>query len=95
LRLRLANPALRDLDAIEAHVSRDDPAAAIRTVLAVLEAVEVLREHPNIGRPGRVSGTRELVVSPLPYIAIYRVQENTVWLLRVLHGARRWPATGG
>ena len=92
MRLLFAEPALRDLDAIEGHVARAHPEPAARTVLAVLEAVEVLCEHPNIGRPGRVSGTRELVVSPLPYIAIYRVQQNAVWILRVLHGARQWPS---
>lgn len=74
-------------------MARDNPGAAINTVLRVLEAVEGLAEHPNIGRPGRVPGTRELVVSGTPYIAIYRVRTNTVWVLRVLHGARRWPDT--
>ena len=88
----LADPAVNDLDAIEAHVAKDNPHAAIDTVLRVLEAIAGLAEHPNIGRPGRVSGTRELVVSSTPYIAIYRVRANTVWVLRVLHGARRWPA---
>lgn len=92
MRLLFADPALGDLEAIEAHIAYDDPDAAVRTVLAVLEAVDVRSEHPNIGRPGRMSGTRELVVSPLPFIAIYRVQQNTVWILRVLHGARRWPS---
>lgn len=93
MRTLLTDPAVGDLDSIEAHVARDNPGAAINTVLRVLEAVEGLAEHPNIGRPGRVPGTRELVVSGTPYIAIYRVRTNTVWVLRVLHGARRWPDT--
>ncbi|HET6521471.1 MAG TPA: type II toxin-antitoxin system RelE/ParE family toxin, partial [Geminicoccaceae bacterium] len=50
-----------------------------------------LAQHPESGRPGRVPGTRELVVSGTPYIVPYRVQGNTVQILRVLHGARKWP----
>jgi toxin ParE1/3/4 len=46
---------------------------------------------PNIGRPGRVPGTRELVVSGTPFVTVYRVESNVLWVLRVLHGARRWP----
>ena len=47
-----------------------------------------LKEWPNQGRPGREEGTRELPFSPLPYIAIYRVKEQTVEILRIYHGAR-------
>ena len=91
MRILLTDPAIQDLDSIEAYVAEDNPEAAVQSVLRVLEAVEGLAEHPNIGRPGRISGTRELVVSKTPYIAVYRVRTNTVWVLRVLHGARRWP----
>jgi toxin ParE1/3/4 len=44
-----------------------------------------------MGRPGRVTGTRELVVDGTPYILPYRVRNRVVQILRVLHGARRWP----
>lgn len=91
MRIRLTNPAVDDLDSIEAYLREDNPDAAVKTVVRVLEAIEGLTEFPNIGRPGRVPGTRELVVSKTPFIAVYRVRENVVWVLRVLHGARRWP----
>jgi toxin ParE1/3/4 len=60
-------------------------------VLRVLEAIEGLAEFPNVGRPGRVPGTRELVVSGTPFIAVYKVEANILWVARVLHGAQRWP----
>ncbi len=51
----------------------------------------MLAKYPEIGRPGRVRGTRELVVAGTPYIAAYRIMGEVVTVLRVLHGARRWP----
>lgn len=53
--------------------------------------VEKLVRFPELGRPGRVEGTPELVISHTPYIAAYRIDGRTVRILRVLHGARRWP----
>ena len=51
----------------------------------------VLKEHPAVGRPGRVAGTRELLVTGTPYILPYRVAGDVLEVLRVLHSARRWP----
>ena len=48
--------------------------------------------HPEIGRPGRVPGTRELVVPRTPFIIPYRVKDNAVQILRVYHAARKWPS---
>ena len=82
----------RDLDAIEDYISGDDPAAAIRTVLKIARNVgDLLAEHQGLGRPGRVAGTRELVVPGTPFLVAYRVRAAEVQILRVLHGARRWP----
>jgi len=91
LQIRLTPSATHDLDAIEAYIAEDNPKAAVRTVLRVLEAIEGLAEFPNVGRPGRVPGTRELVVSGTPFIAVYKVEANILWVARVLHGAQRWP----
>ena len=46
---------------------------------------------PEMGHPGRIDGTRELVISNTPYIAAYRIADNSVRILRVLHGAQQWP----
>jgi addiction module RelE/StbE family toxin len=53
--------------------------------------VKNLRLFPEMGRPGRIEGTRELVISRTPYIAAYRIAGDTVRILRVLHGAQQWP----
>ncbi len=91
MKIRLTKSAVGDLDSVESYIAGDDPGAAARTVLRIIEAAEGLEAFPNLGRPGRISGTRELVVGGDPYIAVYRVRQNVVWVLRVLHAARRWP----
>jgi addiction module RelE/StbE family toxin len=92
LRLRWTSLAEADLDAIAAYIGQDSPAAAARVVLELIEQVETaLPVQPAIGRPGRVLGTRELVIPGLPYIAAYRVRDRVVEVLRVLHTSRRWP----
>ncbi len=91
MKIRLTRLAEADLEAVDRFIRADNPAAAVRTVLRALEAVDALREFPNLGRPGRVSGTRELVISGTPLIAVYGVRRNVLWLLRVLHAARKWP----
>ena len=65
--------------------------AAERQVEVVLRAVEQLADFPEIGRLGRLEGTRELVVVGTPYVVAYRVGEGNVRVLALLHGARRWP----
>jgi toxin ParE1/3/4 len=92
LRVRWTALAERDLDAIAAWIGQDNPVAAARTVLSILQLVEEqLTAHPAIGRPGRVHGTRELIVGRSPYVVPYRVQDDAIQVLRVLHAARRWP----
>jgi toxin ParE1/3/4 len=84
--------AIDDLAHIRAYISQDNHEAARRIALHIIELVEtILAENPHIGRPGRVPGTREFVVDKTPYIVPYRVKDNTLQILRVYHGARRWP----
>lgn len=68
--------------------------AAIDLGDAVRTAVRRLEDFPTMGRPGRVRGTRELVVVGTPYVVVHRVDADQVVILRVLHGARRWPPVG-
>lgn len=91
MRVRWLRTALRNLDGIAARIAGDNPAAAERTIRRVREAVDRLVAHPAIGRPGRVAGTRELVVPGTPYVVPYRVRGNSIEILRVLHGAQQWP----
>jgi addiction module RelE/StbE family toxin len=83
-------PALRDLKEAGDFIALDNPQAAKRMADRVQEAVEYLTDHPSMGRQGRVSGTRELVVSGTPFIVVYRVIVLSVQILRVLHHARKW-----
>jgi toxin ParE1/3/4 len=84
--------AIADLVALRAYIEQDDPAAAQRVALHIVRNVEtLLLNSPEMGRPGRVPRTRELVIARTPYIVPYRVAGNTIQVLRVFHGARRWP----
>ncbi len=92
MRVRWTAPALRDLEAIGDYIARDNSAAvAGRIVMAILDQTESLAEFPQIGRPGRIPDTRELVVTDTPFIAPYRVRDGEIQILAVFHGARQWP----
>jgi toxin ParE1/3/4 len=84
--------ALADLAALQAYIAKDDPQAAKRIAQRIVGAVEGLAYLPSLGRPGRVEGTRELVVARTPYIVPYRVKADEAQILRVYHAARRWPS---
>ena len=89
--IRITKPAVDDLQEVENYIRQDNPSAAARTVLRVLEAIEYLATFPTIGRTGRVPETRELVVSGTPFIVMYQLRQSTIFILRVLHAARKWP----
>lgn len=91
MRLEWTFKAIGDLRQAGEYMATDNTEAAQRIALRVKEAVEYLIDHPNIGRAGRLAGTRELVVSGTPFIVVYWVRGAAVQILRVLHHARRWP----
>ncbi len=81
-----------DFTELVTYIAEDSPDAAYRILDEVRRQTGMLALHADIGRLGRVGGTRELVITGTPYIAAYRVSRNLVTILRLLHGARRWPA---
>jgi len=83
--------ARQNLDDEATYIAQDDVAAASRVVARVLEAVAQLAQQPGLGRPGRVPGTRELVVLKTRYLVPYIVQGGQVTVLRVFHTSRRLP----
>ncbi|MGZ5239942.1 MAG: type II toxin-antitoxin system RelE/ParE family toxin [Caldimonas sp.] len=91
MRVRWLRTALRNLAEEASFIAADDSVAARLVVERVLEAVAQLAEQPGLGRPGRVHGTRELVVAKTRYIVPYRVRGDTVEILRVFHTSRRLP----
>ncbi len=92
MRIRWTQLAIRDLTRIcnylEEHAS---PATARRVALSIYRTVSSLNKLRQRGRPGRKADTRELVITNLPYIAVYKVRDGLVEVLRVLHGAQDWP----
>lgn len=91
MRVRWLRKALRNLDEEATYIAADDPTAARLVVARVLEAVALLAQQPGMGRPGRVPGSRELVVLQTRYLVPYRVRGETVEILRVFHTSRRLP----
>jgi len=90
-RARWLRKALANLDEIAEFIAQDSPENARAFVAEIIEQTERLIDQPNIGRPGRVPGTRELVVADGRYIVPYRVRRGAVEILRVMHHARQWP----
>jgi toxin ParE1/3/4 len=82
---------VRNLDAQLAYIGDHNPVAAIEMGDAIEAFVGRLAGFPESGRPGRVPGTRELVVTGTPFIVVYRIEPRALVILRVLHGAQRWP----
>ena len=83
--------ALQDLKEIGRYIAEDDPAAAYRVLTKIEAATQSLQHHPQLGHPGRVPKTRELVVSGLPYIIPYYIKRQEVRILAVMHTSRKWP----
>jgi toxin ParE1/3/4 len=78
---------------IVTSLAHDDPEAADRMIDRIFAVTANLEAHPALGRPGRVSGTRELVISGTPYIVVYRARGDRVHVVAVWHSSRRWPRT--
>lgn len=88
MRLRWSPAAANDLKDIRERISRDNPAAALRVVRALYKGISALRKFPRRGRVGREPGTRELVFAPYPYVAVYRVGDDAIEVVRIRHGAQ-------
>jgi len=91
VKIKWLQNALFDLDEVEAYIAKDNPTAAISTVLKIIDSVGHLSEQSGIGRAGRVPGTRELIIHSAPFIVPYRVKDGEVQILRVYHKSRKWP----
>jgi toxin ParE1/3/4 len=83
--------AIGHLADLRAYIARERPVAAARTATTLLTAVDRLAALPNLGHPGRVSGTRELVVPGTPDVIAYRLRDERLDIVAVFHGRQRWP----
>jgi toxin ParE1/3/4 len=92
VRVRWSAESLDDLAALRAFIASESPAGAVRIARRISEIVATtLSDNPEIGRQGRVPGTRELVVARTPFLVAYRVRADAIEVVRILHGAQRWP----
>ena len=91
MEVRWLKKALNNLNKHAEFIAQDNPQAAIIVVQRIKESVELLKENPSLGRPGRIGGTKELVIDKTSYIVPYRVCNNRVEILRVFHTSRKPP----
>lgn len=83
--------ASNDLDRLAEHVAKNRPGQEDTEVGSITDAVDLIATMPNMGRPGRVSGTREWVAI-YPWVIVYKVEQKTkLVIVRVLHGKQKWP----
>jgi len=93
MQVRWLATALQNLDHEASLIAKDDPQAARLVVMRIHLAVCLLAENPALGHPGRIHGTRELVVPDTSYIVPYRVRPrlDRIEILRVFHSSRKTP----
>lgn len=85
--------AIADLTHAHDFIASENTAAAIHLIERIEKSLEILSHHPELGRPGRVKGIRELIVPGTPFVIPYRTHSQRIEILAVLHGARKWPET--
>lgn len=91
MRVRLSPRARHDVQELVRHIARDSPRNARLVRDRITGAVQQLRLQPESGRPGRVDGTRELVVSHTSHIVAYRVNNGMLEIIAIMHEAQQWP----
>ena len=91
MRVRWTTPAREQFVGIYEYIGEENRSAAAKIADQIWENTQLLGRHPLAGRAGRVQGTRELVIQGTPFIIAYRVEKNEVWILAVMHEARKWP----
>lgn len=90
MRLRWTVPAADDLEVIKNYLEKQYPRFAEPTVRTIYQQVRSLKKTPHLGRPGLRGGTRELSLSPLPYVVVYTVKPDAIEILHIYHGSQDW-----
>lgn len=91
MRVRWLQKTIRNLDAEAVYIAEENATAATEMFVYVKTKVEELSDFPSTGRPGRVPGTRELVIDRYPFVVPYRVVGDELHVLRVFHTRRKPP----
>jgi toxin ParE1/3/4 len=95
MKVRWTDSAAANWEQAFDFIAQENLAAALRLAEKILDLTEMLAVHPFAGRPGRIAGTREMVVPQSPFILVYGVDsvEEIIWIYAVYHGRRRWPSS--
>ena len=91
MKIRWTSLAAMDLESIADYIAQENPQAAHQVLFNIQQHALALKKNAYLGREGRIKGTREMVIQNLPYILPYRITDQTIEILRVLHTARLWP----
>lgn len=91
MQLRWTEEAADDLERIADYLLIHVPEQAPDLIRRLYDAPSTLLTFPNRGRPGKKDRTRELVLTGLPFIVVYTVRGDVVFVVRILHGAQQWP----
>ena len=91
LKLKWTKQALVQLKTAHDYINEENPVVAQAVAKRIWDAAEILLTQPEMGRPGRISGTREWVIKKTPYLLAYAVKDDTVQVLRIIHSKQRWP----
>ena len=91
MRIRWTPAAARDLEHVSEYLKDHHPNYRRPTLRKLYAAIQSLKEWPHRGRVGLEEGTRELLFPPLPYLAVYRVKEQTIEVLRIYHTGQDRP----
>jgi toxin ParE1/3/4 len=91
MKIKWLKRAFQNLESIANYLQQNNPEIAIQIVLKIQTGIEKLADFPLMGRKGRVASTRELVIINTPYVVIYRIKNDNVEILRILHSAQKFP----
>lgn len=92
MEIRWAKEAVSDLDNIQKYIADDDANIAVEIIFYILDKIEFwLPKYKHLGHAGRVLGTRELILSQYPYIIVYTVKNNCLYVVRILHSLMKYP----
>ncbi len=90
-KIKFSKSAAGDLKSIQKYICEDNFEAARKVVSHIIKEIEtILPQNPAAGRAGRILRTRELIITKYPYIVPYTVQNDTIYILRILHTSRKW-----
>lgn len=91
MKLKWTCLSLQDMQNLYEYIAGDNLRAAKRIISRIREAADKLKIYPHMGKAGRVSNTRGLVIAATPYIIVYMIAEKSIQIVSVIYGVRRWP----